>query len=651
MHPARGFQGLVEWRSPFLPPTRVSHVLFDFDGTLSLIRQGWPEVMLPMFAEFLPRLPGETDEQVRRLLFEDIMRLNGKQTIYQMIQLAERIRDRGGQPAEPLWYKHEYLRRLDLRIQHRIDGIQQGSLDPEQFLVHGSRALLERLAALGLPLYLASGTDEPFVKREADLLGIAHFFQGRIYGAKDEYKAFSKKMVIERILRENSIPGQQLLAFGDGYVEIQNTKETGGFAVAVASDEANNGSGRMDDWKRQRLLGVGADLVIPDFRDLEPLCALLFGPRSVASPIDVRDVCVLPLARRRSLSRIEDIVVDPGTPPPPADAGVQAAVSRCAEELRSARAREAAVIWIYGAHLLRNGAARLLETLMAGGWITHLATNGAGTIHDWEFAFQGRSTESVEANVATGTFGTWDETGRYIHLALLAGGLRNEGYGRALGRFIVEDGVTLPDPGSLETSLRQEPCHPLAPARAELLQAMRRHLLAAGRHHVPHPWKRLSPLAQAFLRNVPLTVHPGIGYDIISNHPMFNGAAIGRAAQRDFESFGGAVERLDGGVVLSIGSAIMGPQVFEKSLSCVNNLRLQQNRPIVASHSIHVIDLQDGGNWDWSKGEPPKTNPAYYLRFCKSFSRMGGTMHYVCSDNLAFVHRLCHALHVAGPVP
>jgi hypothetical protein len=119
---------------------------------------------------------------------------------------------------------------------------------------------------------------------------------------------------------------------------------------------------------------------------------------------------------------------------------------------------------------------------------------------------------------------------------------------------------------------------------------------------------------------------------------------IGRAAQIDFRLFGAAVENLDGGVVLSIGSAIMGPQVFEKSLSCVNNLRLQNGRPIVQDHSIYVVDLQDGGNWDWSKGEPPKANPAYYLRFCKSFSRMGGRMRYLQCDNATFVHHLCHEL-------
>jgi hypothetical protein len=173
---------------------------------------------------------------------------------------------------------------------------------------------------------------------------------------------------------------------------------------------------------------------------------------------------------------------------------------------------------------------------------------------------------------------------------------------------------------------------------------MREEKLPSGRVEVRHPWKHTSIFAQAFRRDIPLTVHPGIGYDIISNHPWFNGAVLGRASGIDFALIGGAIERLDGGVVLSVGSAIMAPQVFEKSISCVNNLRLQNGRGIVRDHAFYVVDLQDGGNWDWSKGEPPKDNPAYYLRFCKSFSRMGGAMHYAQCDNVVFLQRLVHEL-------
>jgi hypothetical protein len=362
------------------------------------------------------------------------------------------------------------------------------------------------------------------------------------------------------------------------------------------------------------------------------------------APLDLRKVKVYPLTQRNSLNFIDRMIVDPTEAPREIAPQIQAEMEICVKKVRAARQRRASVILMYGAHLIKNGAMSLVNQLLEQGWITHLATNGAGTIHDWELAFLGRTEESVRKNVATGTFGTWDETGRNIHLALLAGALRNEGYGRSLGRFIVEDGTTLPSKQAIEQSLLEDPSHPLAPARAELLWMMTAHGLPEGRIEVRHPWKETCILARAFGENVPFTVHPGIGYDIFSTHPIFNGAVIGRAAGLDFQLFGRAVEGLDGGVVLSVGSAIMAPQVFEKSISCVNNLRLQGGQPIVHDHSIYIVDIQDGGHWDWSKGEPPKDNPAYYLRFCKSFARMGGAMHYLQCDNVAFLQHLLRQL-------
>jgi hypothetical protein len=366
--------------------------------------------------------------------------------------------------------------------------------------------------------------------------------------------------------------------------------------------------------------------------------------KKLPQPLDLKRVKVFPLAERQSESTLEEILIDPETAPPVLPPSLHTAIRETAKKIAAAHQRKAGVMLLYGAHLIKNGGQRILNKLVELGWVTHLATNGAGTIHDWEFSFLGRSTESVKRNVATGTFGTWDETGRNLHLALLAGALNGEGYGQSLGRFIAEDGATLPDYKELAASLQAEPGHPLAPARAELLQAMLVHGLPNGRIEVQHPWKADSVLGHAFTQHVPVTIHPGIGYDIISNHPMFNGAVIGRAADLDFRMFGASVDTLDNGVVLSVGSAIMAPQVFEKSISCVNNLRLQDNRAIVHGHTIYVVDLQDGGGWDWTKGEPPKDNPAYYLRFCKSFSRMGGAMHYLQSDNVAFLHHLYHFL-------
>ena len=292
-------------------------------------------------------------------------------------------------------------------------------------------------------------------------------------------------------------------------------------------------------------------------------------------PGDLRQTRVYPLAQRQSLSSVEEVLVDPATAPQPLDGPSSAALDEMAAKIRTARQRGAAVMLIYGAHLVKNGAARIVNALLAEGWLTHLATNGAGTIHDWEFAWLGRSTESVRDGVAHGRFGTWDETGRNIHVALLAGGVEEKATAEPWADSSRRMAPHCPSRPHWQRQSAAEPDHPLTAARAELLSAMREYGLPAGRCFVPHRRKDTSILAAAYRHGVPMTVHPGIGYDIIANHPMFNGAAIGRAAQWDFSLFAGAVEQLDGGVVLSVGSAIMGPQVFEKSLSCVNNLRLQ----------------------------------------------------------------------------
>jgi phosphoglycolate phosphatase len=274
--------------SRFLPGTSIEvvrevgpgiafrHVLFDFDGTLSLIREGWPAVMVAMMTEeILATGTKESPEDIARLCHEFVMRLNGKQTVYQMIELAAEIRKRGGEPQDPLVYKEKYHGRLLEKIGHRREALRRGEARPEEHLVAGTLGMLAAIRDTGLPMYLASGTDQKYVEEEAALLGLTPYFGDRVYGAIDDYKKFSKQKVIERILRENKVEGSALLGFGDGYVEIQNIKSAGGGAVAVASDEARR-SGRPDAWKRDRLIGVGADIVIPDFRDSDALLAYLF---------------------------------------------------------------------------------------------------------------------------------------------------------------------------------------------------------------------------------------------------------------------------------------------------------------------------------------------------------------------------------------
>lgn len=266
----------IEIVRPLNRSARPRHVIFDFDGTLSLIREGWPGVMVPMMVEELQRTgTDESGGALEQLVHEYVMQLNGKQTIYQMIRLAEEVRTRGGAAEDPLVYKERYHGRLMQRISHRREQLHAGTVEVESMLVPHALELLDELRSRETALYLASGTDEKFVVEEAQLLGLDEYFGCHIYGAREDYRSFSKAKVIERILAENRVDGSFLLGFGDGYVEIQNVKAVGGIAVAVASDEAGR-SGKPDQWKRDRLIGVGADLVIPDYRDWRQLLDYLW---------------------------------------------------------------------------------------------------------------------------------------------------------------------------------------------------------------------------------------------------------------------------------------------------------------------------------------------------------------------------------------
>jgi len=245
-------------------------------------------------------------------------------------------------------------------------------------------------------------------------------------------------------------------------------------------------------------------------------------------------------------------------------------------------------------------------------------------------------------------------------LAILVGAAEGLGIGEAVGRLIADDQLVLPTAKKLRQEIAAEPGHPLTAAKADLLWTIETHQLPTGTLRVEHPYKKYSVLAAAYRHRVPLTVHPGIGYDIIVNHPLYHGGAIGRAATTDVRIYTASVDRLDGGVYLSVGSAIMSPQVFEKAFSAANNLRTAEHRPLLSDHYLAIVDLQDGGGWDWSQGEPPSTNPAYYLRFCKSFYRMGGTLDYIRCDNRVLLVQLLRRLGIdpsaasradSGPTP
>ena len=258
-----------------------------------------------------------------------------------------------------------------------------------------------------------------------------------------------------------------------------------------------------------------------------------------------------------------------------------------------------------GAHVLRAGVPRHLIDLMERGLIDHVAMNGAGPIHDWELALIGATTESVARYISTGEFGLWHETGRMNDVDPRCGRARASAWAKRIGRAILDGDF---------------------------------------------PHKDISVLAAAVRLGVPVTVHVGVGYDILHEHPNCDGAALGQTSYRDFLTFAATVERLEGGVFLNFGSAVMGPEVYLKALAMARNVAHQEGRRI-ARFTTAVFDLipLDG---DYA-AEAPKTDPRYYYRPWKTILVRtvadGGESFYVCGDHrqtVPAVHRAAIAAHL-----
>jgi len=360
--------------------------------------------------------------------------------------------------------------------------------------------------------------------------------------------------------------------------------------------------------------------------------------------LDRFSVAMQPLSARDNKFEIESKVVQPDREPGTLAAAAQETIAKLAARIRQARADKKPVMCTFGAHAIKNGLGPVFVKLIEDGWFTHLATNGAGIIHDWEFSYQGKSCEDVQRMVDQGQFGNWEETGFLINLALNIGAYEGKGYGESVGAMIHTQGLDIPAEEQLESvvveSLKDDPER--AAAAADLLWVVRKFELAPGHREIPHPWQQYSAQGHAYRLGIPFTGHPMIGHDIIYNHPMNRGAGLGRCAERDFLTFAESVNRIDGGVYISIGSAVMSPMIFEKSLSMAQNIAIQRGEHF-DNHYMQIVDLAKS-DWDWSQGEPPETDPAYYLRYNKTFSRMGGTMNYLQADNRDFLLTLIQQL-------
>ena len=251
----------MEWlTTPRENPPQMA--VFDFDGTISTLRQGWETIMRPLMLEVIA--PGGADDALEREVDDYIDRSTGIQTVYQMQWLAERVKSYGQNPvcADAWDYKDEYNRRLKTYIRDRLNAVRSGAVPPEEFLIAGSVEFLQRLKKSGTKLYVASGTDHEDVVSEVAVLALSGFFDG-IAGAPHRQAACSKEAVIRNLLEKQNMLGQALMVVGDGKVEITLGKEAGAFTVGTATDEAVRRG--INEVKRRRLIEAGADLIIGDF--------------------------------------------------------------------------------------------------------------------------------------------------------------------------------------------------------------------------------------------------------------------------------------------------------------------------------------------------------------------------------------------------
>lgn len=232
--------------------------MFDFDGTLALVRAGWMPVMLDMMMETLAPL-GEDPVTLRAEAEQYVARLTGKDTVHQMHAFASHVRSLGGEPLSGEEYRDEFFRRTAACHNERLRAVEEGRMPPDGLLVPGARALLENLKARGLQVFLASGTAHDHICREARLLRIDQYFDG-MYGSAPTSK--TKSELLAHIV-EAGIPAEEILTFGDGRVEIEVTKEIGGTAVGVATDELD--CLQVDVKKREWLIHAGADYIVPNF--------------------------------------------------------------------------------------------------------------------------------------------------------------------------------------------------------------------------------------------------------------------------------------------------------------------------------------------------------------------------------------------------
>ena len=266
----------MEWLSSKRPKTPVTHAVFDFDGTISTLRSGWEGIMGPFMVEMIEG-DGGPDDGIRELVKNYINESAGVQTIFQMKWLAQQVKTYGRNPIPyggPWEYKAEYNRRLMEPVTERRRLISEGVKKPGDFMISGSADMLETLRERGLTLYVASGTDDADVKKEAGALGLTGYF-AEIKGAPEGREDCSKEALIRGLINGSGVPGDRIAVVGDGKVEIMVGRDNGARTLGLATDEERRGG--VNPIKRERLIKAGADAIAGDFTETEELMEFFFG--------------------------------------------------------------------------------------------------------------------------------------------------------------------------------------------------------------------------------------------------------------------------------------------------------------------------------------------------------------------------------------
>lgn len=568
--------------------TPVRAVVFDFDGTISTLRYGWEATMKPLMLEMITGKKEDWDEALECEVDAYIDESTGIQTIHQMKWLADQVKARGmnpGAPEDPWQYKDEYNRRLMENVRRRLDDLKAGRAAREQYMIAGSKPFLKALRANNVKLYVASGTDHPDVVSEVAALGLTEYFD-EIAGAPVRAESCSKEKVIADLIERKGLRGADVAVIGDGKVEIALGRAAGARTVGLASDEAQRHG--VNPVKRERLIRAGADVIAGDFLDMDELLVFLGLKADKAMlrrqmQLDYSGVTTYSAENRHNLVRI-DTLYTPGISEIPAwnARGFDEFVAR----MKAAKAGDRQMIFSMGAHVIKCGLSRYLIALMKAGYITHLAGNGACSIHDFELAYLGGTSEHVPTAIEDGSFGMWEQTGRWMNEAIQAGAAEGLGYGESLGKYIDE-------------------------------------------HSERFPYRDDCVLYNAYKLDIPATYHIALGTDIIHQHPICDFEAIGKASGIDFHKMCWSVAHLDKGVYMNFGSGVIGPEVFLKALSIARNLGYPTFDITTAN-----FDLIDLGDYRRSLGYD---NPQYYYRPRKNIVNRpvscGGKGWHFCGDH------------------